>query len=368
MPNLIGTWTQVGTGTATVNATTKSVTIVPANDTTPCAMRQQIATEIGKTYWWTYELQTSTQSWRQIGTTAGGTNIFNINVSTVNENKLAFTATTNSVWIELSRISSGTTTTGNHRFEEAPAGTSMARRLNGRNQYFKLDNGAAGLRTSNSLQYIGGWFKFQYVPTSMSYLLDWAVPDLTTTGGAQRARIFYDPTVPKIAASNSGSAANGNRYMEDAHAGTAVADEWRYIGISLASDGAVKCVYHGANGGTPSGAAPDVGNYLTVLHLGSRNNTTASAFAPAMYADWVWCAGFVPTNAQLTELMGGKRVTDVTGFSPTYYWPLEGTATVESSTAGVADLTANTTPGNVVGPAYAVPVVISDEIQPLLMF
>lgn len=367
--NLIGTWTQVGTGTASVNATTKAVTISPAGDGTPCAMRQQITTEIGMTYWWTFELQTtSTSMWRAIGTTAGGTDIFGLNVATNPETKLVFTATTTSVWLELTRTSSGTTRTGNHRFEKAPPGSSKARRINGVNQYFKLDVAAAGLRTSNSLQYIGGWFKWQYVPTSMAYLLDWAVPDLTTTGGGQRARIFYDPTVPKIAASSSGSAANGNRYMEDAHAGTPTADEWRYIGISLAANGAVSCVYNGAINGTSSGTAPDIGNYLTVLHLGSRNNTTASGFAPAIYADWVWCAGFVPTNAQLTELMGGKRVTDVTGFAPTYYWPLEGTTTVESSTAGVADLTANTQPGNVVGPPYAVPVVISDEIPPLLMF
>jgi hypothetical protein len=366
--NTIGTWTQVGTGTGTVNATTKAVTIVPADDATACAMRQQITTEIGKTYWWTYELQTSTQSWRQIGTTAGGTDIVNINVSTVFENKLVFTATTTSVWLQLSRIPAGTTRTGNHRFEEAPPGTAMARRLNGTNQYFKFDNGAAGLRTLNSLQYVGGWFKFQYVPTTAAYLFDWAIPDAATAGG-QRARIVYDPTVPKIMASNSGTAGNGNRYMEDTHAGTVVADEWRYTGMSLAANGAVTCIYNGAIGGTPSGAAPDIGNYLTVMHLGSRNGTTPTSFAPAIYGDWVWCVGFVPTNAQITALASGKRPTDITGFSPTYYWPLEGTTTTEDSSAASATLTANTQPGNVVGPSYFVePAPVSADVMPLLMF
>jgi hypothetical protein len=364
--NKVGTWTPLGTGTVTVNATTRAVTIVPAGDGTATTARQQIATEVGKTYWWTYELQTSTQCWRSIGTTAGGTDIVNVNVSTVSENKFVFTATTTSVWIELTRTSSGTTRTGNHRFEEAPPGVALGRRLNGTNQYLKLDVAAAGLRTSNTLQYIGGWFKFQYTPTAMSYLLDWAVPDLTTTGGAQRCRIFYDPTVPKIAASNSGSAANGNRYMEDAHTGTPTADVWRYIGVSLAANGAVTCIYDDSVSGTPSGSAPDVGNYLTVLHLGSRNNTTASGFAPVAYADWVWCEGFIPTNAQITELMAGKRPADISGFSPTYYWPLEGSATVESSTGGVADLTANAQPGTVIGPYYTLPV--SEDILPLLMF
>lgn len=364
--NKIGTWSPIGNGTVTVNATTKAVTIAPSGDGTPTTARQQIATEVGKTYWWTYELQTSIQTFRNAGTIAGGTNLVGSNASTVWETKLVITATTTSVWLDLTRTSTGTTTTGNHRFEEAPSGGALARRLNGRNRYFKLDNATAGFRTSNSLQYIGGWFKFQYTPTAMCYLLDWAVPDLTTTGGAQRCRIFYDPTVPKIAASNSGSAANGNRYMEDAHPGSATADVWRYVGVSLAANGAVTCIYDDSIGGTPSGSAPDVGNYLTVLHLGSRNNTTASGFAPAAYADWVWCAGFVPTNAQITELMAGKRPADISGFSPTYYWPMEGATTVESSTAAAADLTAPDAVGTIIGPYYTVPV--SEDILPLLMF
>jgi hypothetical protein len=325
-------------------------------------MRQQIATTIGVTYWWTFELQTTTIScWRAIGTAPGGTDIFSLNVASNPETKLVFTATTTSVWLDLTRTSSNTTRTGNHRFEEAPPGAAMARRINGVNQYFGLDVAASGFRTANTLQYIGGWFKFQYVPTSNAYILDWAVPDVGSLGD-ERARILYDPTVPKIMASNGA----GGIYIEDRHTGAAVADVWRYIGMSLASNGAVTCVYNGEIGGTVSGTAPASANNLAVMRLGARNGTTATSFGPVMYADWVWCAGFVPSNAQITELMSGKRPGNIANFTPTFYWPMEGATTTEASIPAGATLTANTLPANVIGPYYTLPV--SEDILPLLMF
>ncbi len=366
--NKIGTWTPLGTGTVTVNATTKAVTITPLNDGTPTTARQQIATEIGKTYWVTYELYGQTQTWRSLGTTAGGVDIVGINTSTIPETKLSFKATTTSVWMDLARTASGTTTTGSIRFEEAPPGTALARRLNGRTHYFKLDVGAAGLRTWNSLQYVGGWFKFQYMPTAGVYLLDWAIPDAVTSGGQQRVRIVYDPTAPKIMASNGGNSANGNKYLENWRTPTGLtADSWHYVGVMLAGDGTPTIVYDGNIGGTNTGTGvPEVAQYLTVLHLGSRNGTTPANYAPVMLADWVWCAGFVPTNAQITALAAGNRPDDIDGFSPSYYWKLEGTTVTEPSSASVAELTANTQPGTVIGPAYIVPP--PDEILPLLMF
>ena len=366
--NQIGTWTAIGTGTVAVNATTKAVTITPANDGTITTARQQIATEIGKRYWVTYELQTSAQMWRSLGTTAGATDIVNVNVSTVSETKLQFTATTTSVWMDLARTAAGTTTVGNIRFEEAPAANPPARRLNGRTQYFKLDAAAAGLRTWNSLQYLGGWVKFQYMPTAGVYLLDFAIPDAVASGGGQRARIVYDPVTPKIFASSSGSVAGGNKYSENwlPPAGLTV-DTWHYVGIMLAADGGVRIVYNGTIGGTTTGTGtPEIAQYLGVLHLGSRNGSAPSSFSPVLLSDWIWCVGFIPTNAQIAEIVAGNRPNTITGFSPTLYWPMEGTALDEPSSAGVAVLTANTQPGQVVGPAYIVPA--AAEVLPLLMF
>jgi hypothetical protein len=367
--NLIGAWTTLGTGTVTINATTGSVTIQPAGDNTPTTVRQQITTEIGKRYWFTYELQSSnnTQTWRSIGTTPGAGDILSINTSTIPETKFEFTATTTSIWLDLARTAAGTTITGNFRFEEYPPGGAAARRLNGRSQYFKLDAGAAGLRTSNSLQYIGGWFKFQYVPTSAVYLMDFAIPDAVASGGQQRARIFYDPGNTKIAASSGGSSANGNKYQERWVTASPGADTWHYVGISIAGDGAVTLVYDGTIGGTTTATGiPEVANYLTVLHLGSRNGTTPTLYAPAILADWVWCAGFLPTTAQIQALAAGSRPSDIVGFNPSFYWRLEGTTVAEPSAAGVAELTANIAPANVVGPSYIVP--LPADILPLLMF
>jgi hypothetical protein len=83
-------------------------------------------------------------------------------------------------------------------------------------------------------------------------------------------------------------------------------------------------------------------------------------------ADWVWCAGFLPTTAQIQALAAGSRSSDIAGFTPSFYWPLEGTTVTEPSAAGVAELTANTVPANVVGPQYIVP--LPADILPLLMF
>jgi hypothetical protein len=366
--NRIGTWTAIGTGTVTVNATTKSVTITPANDGTITIARQQITTEIGKRYWVTYEHQATLQIWRNIGTTAGGTDIVNVNVSSGVENKFNFVATTTSVWMDFARTSAGTTTVGNIRFEEAPAANPPARRLNGRTQFFKLDAAAAGLRTSNSLQYLGGWVKFQYMPTAGVYLLDFAIPDAVASGGGQRVRIVYDPVTPKIFASSGGSTAAGSKYIENYRTPTGLTvDTWHYVGVALAANGAVTLVYDNNIGGTTTGTGvPEVANYLTVLHLGSRNGATPSSFAPVIYSDWVWCAGFVPTNDQITAIANGNRPNNIAGFAPTFYWPLEGTALDEPSSAGVAVLSANTQPGQVVGPAYIIPP--TAEIFPLMMF
>lgn len=366
--NLIGAWTPLGTGTVTVNATTKAVTIAPANDATQTTARQQIATEVGKRYWVTYELQTSTQMWRNLGTTAGGGDVVASNVSTVNETKLSFVATTTSVWMDLARTAAGTTTVGSIRFEEAPTANASARRLNGRTQYFKLDAAASGLRTLNTLQYLGGWFKFQWLPTAAVYLLDFAVPDAVTSGGQSRARLFYDPTATKIAASNGGSAAGGNKYAENWQTASPGVDTWHYVGIILAADGGVQLVYDGTIGGTTIGTGvPEAGQYLGTLQLGSRNGSAPTNFAPVVLGDWVWCAGTLPTNPQIAALAAGNRPDAVAGFNPTYYWPMEQTTVSETSaTAAAATLTANALPATVVGPAYVVPA--PSEVFPLLFF
>ena len=366
--NLLGPWTPVGTGTVTVNATTGAVTITPANDSTAAIARQQIATEVGKQYAFTYELQTSAQTWRMIGTAAGIGDIVGSNVSTVNETKVTFTATTTSVWVELSRTSAGTTTTGNFRFEEVPPGQASARRLNGRNQYFNIDAAAAGLRTTNSLQYAGGWFKFQYMPPAAAYLLDWAIPNAVASGGQQRARLFYDPSVPKIAASNAGSSANGNKYAENWVPSTGLtADTWHYVGIALAGDGGVRVVYDGTIGGTTTGTGvPEVASYLGTFQLGARTGSTPTLYAPVILGDWIWCSGFVPTDAQIQLLAAGNRPSDIADFDPTYYWTFNQTGTTEPSLGATATLTAPTAPATVVGPSYVVP--LPAEILPLLMF
>lgn len=357
-------WITGGTGTTAISSISGNLTVTPANDTTRTYFRQQLLTEIGKTYWITWDLVTSNQMWRMLGTTENGTDIVNINVSVVSENKIVFTATTTSVWLEFNRVSAGGATVGSVRCEEVTPGRVSARRLNGRTQVFKIDAGAASLRTSNSLQYFGGWFKFQTMPTSAAYILDCGVPDATASGGQQRARLLYDPAVPKIMASNAGVSKYAENYVSSA--GLA-ADQWHYVGMRLAADGGVTVIYDGTIGGTTTGTGvPEVANYLGTIQFGARTGTTPTSYAPVILSDWIWCNGFVPTNTQILALAAGNRPPSVSGLSPTYYWTLDGTAVTEASSTGTATLTAPTSPASVVGPEFiSAPV---DEILPCLFF
>lgn len=360
----IANWVKGGTGTGTVNATTGAISVTPANDGTRTYFRQRIPVEIGKTYAITWDLFTSTQMWRMLGTTEGGTEIVNVNVSTFPENKITFKATTTFVWFEFNRVSAGTPTVGSIRFEEVAPGSSTARRLNGRNQLFRLDVGAAGLRKWNAIQYFGGWAKFHHLPTAGAYLLDFATPDAVASGGQQRARILWDPTASKMLASNAGV----TKYAENAITGIQMkADEWHYVGMILMSDGDVKLVYDQTIGGVTSGTGiPEVAQFGTVLQLGARTGSTPTGYAPAILADWIWCAEFLPTNAQIQALAAGNRPLDIDGFTPSFYWPMVSTGPTEDSLTGTAALTATNTPITVVGPSFIMPP--PDEVLPLLMF
>lgn len=360
----IANWVKGGTGTGTVNATTGAISVTPANDGTRTYFRQRIPVEIGKTYAITWDLFTSTQMWRMLGTTEGGTEIVNVNVSTFPENKITFKATTTFVWFEFNRVSAGTPTVGSVRFEEVAPGSSTARRLNGRNQLFRLDVGTAGLRKWNAIQYFGGWAKFHHLPTAGAYLLDFATPDAVASGGQQRARILWDPTASKMLASNAGV----TKYAENAITGIQMkADEWHYVGMILMSDGDVKLVYDQTIGGVTSGTGiPEVAQFGTVLQLGARTGSTPTGYAPAILADWIWCAEFLPTNAQIQALAAGNRPLDIDGFTPSFYWPMVSTGPTEDSLTGAAALTATNTPITVVGPSFITPP--PDEVLPLLMF
>lgn len=359
-------WVGGGTGTRSISTTTGALTLTPANDTTRTYWRQAVAVTPGKTYTITWDLASSTQMWRMLGTAENTDDIVAVNVSTVPESVITFTATTSVVWFEFNRVSTGTPTVNSVRFEEVIPARAPARRLNGRSQAFAINASSAGLRTSNATQYVGGWFKFHYMPTAAAYILDMAIPDAVATGGQQRARIVYDPAVPKIFASNAGT----TKYAENWKSTTGIlaVDEWHYVGMILAGDGGVSLVYDGAIGGTTTGTGvPEVANYLGTFQLGARVGSTPTSYANALLGDWVWCNGFVPTNAQIAALAAGNRPSDIAGFSPSHYWRMDQTGATEPSvTANAATLTATTAPATVTGPDYLVSK--PDEILPCLFF
>ena len=357
-------WIAGGTGTTSISATSGYLTITPANDTTRTYLRQQLLTEVGKTYWVSWDLVTSNVMWRMLGTTENGTDILNVNVSAVSENKFVFTATTTTTWLEFNRVSAGAASVGSVRCEEVTPGRATARRLNGRNQFFKFDAAAAGMTVPNSNQFLGGWVKFQIISNSTSYILDFGTPDAATVGGQQRVRVFYDPGNVKLAAATGGATLYSENSITNAGL---TADTWHYIGVIVGADRTVKIVYDTTIGGTTTTTnIPEAGNFLQSLHLGSRSGTTPASFGPVILSDWIWCNGFIPTNQQILALAGGNRPTAVSGLTPTHYWTLDGTATTEDSKTGTATLTALTAPASVVGPDFIVPP--PDEILPCLFF
>lgn len=325
-----GTWvTNTGTpGTVSVDAVTGQITIV-ANGTAEAYARRSVTTEVNKTYQLTWSNDTATIMFRMVGNSAGVGDVRAANVSVTGDNKLEFTATSTTTWIQFSRTTAATVTISSIILQEVPQSAASARRLNGKTQYFSLDAQTSGLRVSNFNWYIGGFVAFTYMPTAGVYLMDFGRLDpAVPSGGAARVRLFWDPDNNKISVSTAEN--TGVNYRENYIIRQLQVDTWYYIGVTALANADVLVRLGTQKGASYVGTAippTSTGEICRFLQLGARVANPRTSHAPCRYSNWVWASNWIPSDAQINELAAGKTPGEITGFTvPTganlYHWPM----------------------------------------------
>ena len=338
LPNLIKPtgWVIGGASGVAVTAATGEVVFIKSGATKSYA-RYIAVTKPGTRYWLTYS-QTSTTIGvgRQIGTTAGTGNVVAYAETIGAEVKVEFTAPGTETHIEFSRSAVGTVSADAVILQELPENRTSARRINGRTQTFSLDAAATGLRTANYLWYIGGWVRLHHVPTAAVYLMDFGRADGTTSGGLGRVRVVYDPINAKLLASTG--AFVGTAYRETAIQTALAEDAWHHIACIAQENGDVTLMVNKVIGQPATGSIPALSDtdVCRVLRLGARVGAT-TGYAAASYSDWVWCSGFIPPMAYIEALASGTQPSAITGFRPTYHWPMVMTGTTELSVSRFAE-------------------------------
>jgi hypothetical protein len=328
VPNLskpVG-WTNGGTGTVSIDPKTSAITIT--NTTAVKTYTRFIfQTTAGKRYWLTYDQSVDVTA-RQLGTVVGAGNLSALTASTSGDNKIEVIAQGTEIHAEFSRSTVGTSTVGSIIFQEVLDNRTTGRRLNGRNQTFSLNTLGAGIRTANYSWLIGGWVRFTYMPTAAVYLLDFGRTDPASTfGGAGRVRVVYDPLNTKLLASTCQS--DGNNYRENSILTALQADKWYHICCFAGADADVRVMINKIQGQVSVGNIPplDDTQICRTLSLGGRIGSTD--FAPVTLSDWVWCSGSIPDMTFVNALADGTRPNAITGFQPTYHWPMVLTGTQE---------------------------------------
>jgi hypothetical protein len=334
IPNLIipDGWTTGGASGVAVDRATGEVRFVKSGATKSYA-RYVAETKPGVKYWLVYSQNSATLGvGRQIGTTAGTGNIVAYAETPGSDIKIEFTAPGTETHIEFSRSALGTVSADGVVLHELVENRTSARRLNGRDQSFRLDTFATGLRSANYLWYIGGWVRLTYGPAAAIYLLDFGRADvISTVPGAGRVRIVYDPLNSKILASTASF--DGLSYRETSVNTTMIDDAWYYVSLSVRSDGDIGLAVNGIAGSDPTGTIPAPSEDLCrVLRLGARIGAT-TGLAPAQYSDWIWCSNFIPDLRVIRVLTAGIRPTGISDFTPTYHWPMVQTGAQEVSVA-----------------------------------
>ena len=355
---LSNTWIKTGPGTLTNSP--GLVTIV-SDGVSYTSAAQEVTVNPGKLHRFSYNGVDRTFS-RKIGAAQEGAEYLDFASGVLGENSHTFTPATNKVWVQFQRLSANTATAGSLRLVDMEPLNNKARSLNGSSQYFFQDNLTYEYPMLNASFFIGAWWNFTALPSGM-YLYDYGVPNSVNTGGVGRVRLVYDGAQNRLVASNMANTTPSN-YREHylANPGLAI-NTPVFIGLAVLADGdPYPIIGTRRGGGTISGGLPmlqnDLGRQLTIGAT-SRTTPAAATYVPASIWDVVWNYGSIPSDAILTSLANGQRPHQISGFAPTYHWPMAATANTkdEESIAGLSTLRQVGSPALVAPPVVVEPTI-----------
>lgn len=335
-------WVKSGPGTVTNSPGLVSI-ISDGAATTSAA--QEVTVRAGKLHRFTYTGESQTFT-RKIGAAQEGAEYLASGAGVIGLNSHTFTPATDKVWVQFQRLSANTAIAKSLRLVDLDPPNRVARKLNGGSQYFALDVLANGFPALNANFVIGAWWEFQTLPsTGGIYLYDFGVlAPAGSGGGSGRVRLIFDATQNRLVASNQANAAS-TPYREHylATPGFAVATPV-FIGLAVKSDGdPYPIIGTRRGGGTISGSLPTLQSGIgEQLRIGTTARTTPAAgqYANATIWDAFWHVGSIPSDAVLTALAGGQRPHQISGFTPTYHWPMSSIVDTkdEESISGLATL------------------------------
>lgn len=347
------TWITAGPGTVTNSP--GLVTII-SNNVTNTSAAQAATVRPGQPHRFTYTGEERTFA-HKIGKAQEGAEYRPLSGGVLGNNTFEFTPDTSSVWVQFQRQSNNTATANDIRLVDLNPLAGSARTLNGTNQYFTMDNQTYGFPMASNNFFIGGWWLLNSIPGSGAlYFYDFG--RLEGTLGIGRIRLVLDIANNKLLASSQAPA--GGSYRENhltnpaITAGTPV---WLGIGV-VASGDVFPMIGTRRSGGVVSGTIPtlqtDLGHHL---RIGASVRTTPIGYVNGSVWDVVWHVGSVPSDTVLNALAAGQRPHQISGFTPTYHWPMVASSTKdEESITGLATLRQVGSPAAVAAPVEPEPI------------
>jgi hypothetical protein len=323
---LANVWIKSGPGTI---ANSPGYLSILSDGVSYTSATQEVTVTPGKLHRFSYRGEGVTLS-RKVGSTQEADNYIPSAAGVLGTQNIPFTPTTNKAWVQFQRLSNNTAIANDLRLSNLDPKAGSARILNGSGQYFYQDNQTFQFTRTNANFYIGGWWNFSAVsPTSGFYIYDFGIVTTATTAGVGRVRLIFDPVQNRLIASNQAmTGAYREQYFVNPGfvAGTPV-----YLGIAVGSNGDPYPVLGTRRGGgTVSGSLPvvqaDLGQQIRI-GANARTSPSAASYAAGKVWDVIWNIGGIPPDTALNAMALGQRPHQITGFTPSYHWPMVGPTT-----------------------------------------
>lgn len=351
---LLGTsWITAGPGIVTPGV---GIISISSNNAVYTSAAQEVTVRPNFLHRFSYTGEGHTFS-RKVGAAQEGGEYIPLAAGVLGVNAETFTPITNKVWVQFQRLSNNTAIANDLRLTDLQPPNLAARSLNGTNQYFYQDNVANGFSGRNANFFIGGWWNLNPLPTTGApYFYDFGTTDAAASGGAGRVRLVYDIANNRLVASNMHNSASGYRehYLENPGF---VANTPVFIGIGVKADGdPYPVIGTRRGGGVVGGGMPTLSNVLgQQLRIGTTVRTTPAAgnYVKGSVWDVFWSVGSIPSDAVLNAVAAGQRPHQISGFEPSYLWPMASLSASmdEESIAGLSTMRQVGSPPYIAPPA-----------------